>query len=317
MEAFGRLWSKTRIDGCRYGLKDPVTGLLLLKPWSIWTTSRLFCDRFHGKTCTGDHEHGVIQGKLTAYTAYYPSAMCRAIAQLWKARHETPLQTLSGAELWAKLNGECPTTPLVNESLLSLDVSPASWAASVRPSMVPNCPVTADKLVLWAKGMLPESSSMLLSHLRNVRWPKTVRKNVLPKDVDHLRACALGAVSNFGRGLWLSKYSYRNVTLCRDLGKTVKSLVPDFTYATVQLKAHFASRLHVDSNNMGPSLICALGNFTGGRLWIYDPAGDVELVVEDKLYGWPHQKVGDQISGRWHDIKNKCLFFDGTIPHMT
>ena len=30
-----RYWGKTRVDGCRYNLADPATGLLLKKPWSV------------------------------------------------------------------------------------------------------------------------------------------------------------------------------------------------------------------------------------------------------------------------------------------
>jgi hypothetical protein len=53
----------------------------------------------------------------------------------------------------------------------------------------------------------------------------------------------------------------------------------------------YASAMHVDKNNLGPSAIVGLGDYHGGRLWGQD-IGEVD------------------IQGRW------CTF-DGNIPHCT
>ena len=51
----------------------------------------------------------------------------------------------------------------------------------------------------------------------------------------------------------------------------------------VQVNKNYASALHVDKNNRGPSLIVALGDFEGGELWTYDQG---PLVVKNKVVDW-------------------------------
>jgi hypothetical protein len=43
-----------------------------------------------------------------------------------------------------------------------------------------------------------------------------------------------------------------------------------FTFTSIQVNKNYASALHVDRNNKGPSLIIGLGNYQGGQLWTYD-----------------------------------------------
>ena len=70
------------VKGCRVGLKDQKTGLLLQKGWKLATTHELLGDRMH-MPCQGNHEHGTCQGHLTRESAYYTEAfakrVCRAI----------------------------------------------------------------------------------------------------------------------------------------------------------------------------------------------------------------------------------------------
>ena len=49
--------------------------------------------------------------------------------------------------------------------------------------------------------------------------------------------------------------------------------------------------LHVDSNNMGPSLIVGVGNYVGGSVWIQDMGAE--------------------------NVKEKFIEFDGNVPHAT
>ena len=65
---------------------------------------------------------------------------------------------------------------------------------------------------------------------------------------------------------------------------------PDFRWTTIQLNKNVECKPHIDTNNVGKSLILGWGNYTGG-----------ELVIEGKL----------------HNIKNKFLFFDGNRGHWT
>ncbi len=41
-----------------------------------------------------------------------------------------------------------------------------------------------------------------------------------------------------------------------------------------------------------------LGAYSGGELWVYDPAGSVEVEVTSSLRGWPELKLG-WAAGRW------------------
>ncbi len=55
---------------------------------------------------------------------------------------------------------------------------------------------------------------------------------------------------------------------------------PDFDYTTIRCSRDYAAQMHVDGTNHGPSYIVALGNSTGGQLWVLDvndPLGKYEL----------------------------------------
>ena len=66
---------------------------------------------------------------------------------------------------------------------------------------------------------------------------------------------------------------------------------PDFTFTSIQIVQDYASALHVDGNNLGPSYILALGDYDGGELYLHG-VGKV-------------------------NIKNVWYCFDGHIPHLT
>ena len=69
------------VRGCAVGLRGP-SGNLLAKAWRILTTNAEFAQHMN-LPCSRDHDHAIVQGKITATTSYYPRAMCRRIAKLW------------------------------------------------------------------------------------------------------------------------------------------------------------------------------------------------------------------------------------------
>ncbi|CAK0875282.1 unnamed protein product [Prorocentrum cordatum] len=86
----GRHVFEDRIDGCMYGLRDYNTNELVEKGWRILTTDPEFSKV--ATVCDHSHGHRVINGKQhTAATAYYPQAMCKAIARLWHAQLRKPI----------------------------------------------------------------------------------------------------------------------------------------------------------------------------------------------------------------------------------
>ena len=75
------LWS-TRLDGCQVGVHAHDSGLPMLKPWSIQTTSH----EMHvalSRRCKGDHQHAICQGHNRAFhSGHYPREMCEIIARV-------------------------------------------------------------------------------------------------------------------------------------------------------------------------------------------------------------------------------------------
>ena len=133
---------------------------------------------------------------------------------------------------------------------------------------------------------------LTLKELENTKFPMcTTRKNISD---DGVEAFVLGDVNYRGqksvdyktRGP--SKYNIK----FKDLFKTLKLLIneykPDFEYTTIQVNKNVTCNPHVDKNNVGPSYVIALGDFTGG-----------DLVIEGKEYS----------------IKNKFKKFNGTKGH--
>ena len=110
----------------------------------------------------------------------------------------------------------------------------------------------------------------------------------------------------FALGLSSTRRREENITpLTRKLTEEFPDLVwtlcwymrqrkPDFFFTSIYVNVG-PSALHVDIGNCNKSAIMALGEFTGGRLWIMTPEG--------------HGKV--------LDVRNKIQIMDGGFPHVT
>ena len=73
----------------------------------------------------------------------------------------------------------------------------------------------------------------------------------------------------------------------------------------------------------------ALGNYSGGGLWVYDQAAhaafandathiDENIIwveVGEPLRGWEHLIVGSKIFGNVYDVHNSWHTIDGNVPH--
>lgn len=82
-ELLGREVYFCKLDGCRYGLKSS-QGHHLQKSWLILTTDQIYYNQFRLQVCLKNHEHDHVQGIETSKSAYYPVAMCKAIARSWR-----------------------------------------------------------------------------------------------------------------------------------------------------------------------------------------------------------------------------------------
>ena len=85
LEQRGQSWLRCRIDGCCYGLQDS-HGDFLRKKWIVRTTDEKFNRAFGAKLCPGNHRHGLIEGRETAKTSYYPWKMCQAFCRHWASQ---------------------------------------------------------------------------------------------------------------------------------------------------------------------------------------------------------------------------------------
>ena len=93
---------------------------------------------------------------------------------------------------------------------------------------------------------------------------------------------------------------------------------PTFRFSTLRINNNYAAPLHADSNNQGPSLLVAVGEFTGGRIWISEEGGP-DLLVVDRAVRKHDWEIGSSRPGRWHQVgvdqAPEGLMFDGTTPH--
>ena len=75
----------------------------------------------------------------------------------------------------------------------------------------------------------------------------------------------------------------------------MKHFKPDFKYSSVQYNKNIKCAKHKDGNNIGNSLIISFGNFTGGRLMVYDENDKVEYIdIKNKFYEFNGSKVYHQ-----------------------
>lgn len=133
--------------------------------------------------------------------------------------------------------------------------------------------------------------TQVLQELENTKFPK----NTSRKNIGICEAFALGDVAYRGQQFLggktrgpsrFNKKFPKLHSLIEELAKEIEE--KEFEYTTIQVNKNVISPPHVDKNNVGPSYIIALGDYTGG-----------ELVIK----------------GEKHDIHNKFKKFDGNQGH--
>ena len=158
---------------------------------------------------------------------------------------------------------------------------------------------------------LESQKKLVLKMLRELKWPKTARPNVLRQS--HVMAgksgyegFVLGIVTSWaGKG---SRSGYRKMLsmktrepkykkLFRESKKLMRLKDPKFKFTSIQYNKNHRAARHRDAKNTGISYIVGLGNYTGGELTIFDE---------------------NEKNPVKHDIKNKFYTFDGSkYPHET
>jgi hypothetical protein len=158
---------------------------------------------------------------------------------------------------------------------------------------------------------LESQKKLVLKMLREMKWPKTARPNVLRQS--HVDAgfsgyegFVLGIVTSWaGKG---SRSGYRKMLsmktrepkykkLFRESKKLMRMKDPKFKFTSIQYNKNHRAARHRDAKNTGISYIVGLGDYTGGELTIFDE---------------------NEKNPVKHDIKGKFNTFDGSkYPHET
>lgn len=166
-----------------------------------------------------------------------------------------------------------------------------------------------------------------LRRIPNKHWKNNGRANVRPDGVEYIDSITLGLVSSastLGRPLpSKATHSYKNLT--RMLLRFFKQCIEEpntFRYGchgivctSIQLNRNYAAREHVDGNNVGPSWIIGLGDWTaGGQLFVEDPEGRERHVLTCDIPG--RYREGDTCYGTSLDVHNRWARFDGRRMHF-
>tara|TARA_Y100001970_G_scaffold274184_1_gene373563 strand:+ start:138 stop:728 length:591 start_codon:yes stop_codon:yes gene_type:complete len=160
---------------------------------------------------------------------------------------------------------------------------------------------------------LQKQKLIVLNMLREFKWPRTERPNVVRESHKNregerrgYEGFVLGKVTSWaGKGelagykqiLSLKTRDKKYKKLFKETKKLMKIKDPKFKFTSVQYNKNHRAARHKDSKNVGVSYIVGLGNYTGGELIIFD------------------ENEKNPIK---HNIKNKFYKFNGSIyPHET
>jgi len=146
------------------------------------------------------------------------------------------------------------------------------------------------------------------------------RKNVIPKGTAEIQGLLFGLYS-YGGTLGVSAATTAHPNLCKLLVSAVQAIDADFPFTSIQLNFNYASRPHVDKNNLGCSYIVGFGDYEGGQLWMEDADAGTEGVSvtlpadDDDVTA--RYRAGSSFVGRVEDIKGRWIQFDGNALHYT
>lgn len=135
------------------------------------------------------------------------------------------------------------------------------------------------------------------------------RANVLPGEATFVFSDTVGLVCDFKGCTGPTPYTIPYPSVMRILTGYLKGfdepLVKNFAYTSININKNYAGRLHRDASNVGPSIIKAFGEFTGGKL-NYWPNDDKSLTEVESL------PKSDAVKA---DLQENIAMFDGRRGH--
>ena len=167
-----------------------------------------------------------------------------------------------------------------------------------------------------------EACSELIQHalfsIPSNEWTSYSRRNVRSDQHTHADQILLGLYSGVqSRGrLQFTRNTFKFPNLTRLILRYIQLLphLQDFECTSIQINRNLRTIPHRDSNNRGYSIGWAVGNWTGGDLFLYDPHGIEQLVVTDAAC--KVASMGDILPGRRLDV-HQPVCFDGNTIHAT
>jgi len=191
-------------------------------------------------------------------------------------------------------------SPFVLAEDLSDDLFPAAACRAMAQS--PNAEdqiSTLEKYRCARRGSNEDvlSFESVLASLGTIDVPETEGRHNVRRhnEGEAVRSMSTGVVpSRSVGGIQLAAASKQRPRLTRLLVAFGRAHIPDseFRFNAITINKNYATAMHTDKFNLGPSFIVALGDFEGGgELWAHD--------------------IGAA------DVKCKFLRFDGNIPHCT
>ena len=157
-----------------------------------------------------------------------------------------------------------------------------------------------------------------LFSISNKDWISYSRRNVRSDKHTHADQILLGLYSGVqSRGqLQFTRNTFKFPNLTRLLLRYIQLMphLQDFECTSIQINRNLRTIPHRDSNNRGYSIGWAVGNWTGGDLFVYDPHGLQQITVSDATC--KVASLGDVLPGRQLDV-HQPVCFDGNIIHAT
>jgi len=124
-----------------------------------------------------------------------------------------------------------------------------------------------------ARTLVDSGSPILVNEITHIleTWVgrrNTDRKRVLPPGWSSVQSDTFGVVKSHSGGLVISNISREFPYLTEALGLYAHQIAggTNFGWTSMTVNTGFASSPHRDSGNLGPSMLQAFGNFTGGEL---------------------------------------------------
>ena len=157
-----------------------------------------------------------------------------------------------------------------------------------------------------------------LFSIPNNVWMNYSRRNVRPDQHTHADQILLGLYSGVqSRGrLQFTRNTFKFPNLTRLILHYIQLLphLQDFECTSIQINRNLRTIPRRDSNNRGYSIGWAVGNWTGGDLFLHDYYGVEQVVVTDAACRVA--SLGDILPGRRLDV-HRPVCFDGNTIHAT